>query len=624
MISASLRVLLTSVAASAVLSGSVLAQTQPQTPAQTPPPVPTAPTPHPADTVQPDPAASPEIDEEAPDEDTATAAPAAPTTPPIPAVWSPVPRDENGHSAYGLYLSGRVAMARGEGTVGAEYLAAASELVPEQPSVRDRAFAAVLLAGGLDVAARLAPPAEEASPTLVQAGVLVRAVQEFAHGRARTAHDALTATPVRTPHARAGLMIAPWVAAAAGDWTGALAQPPANADPITAMFARQNRALLLENRGQLDQAEAEFKTLVGYAQAGALFRLPYGQFLERRGRRDEALALYDAAIASGQADELLRRARMRAADGGRPVPAPTFRQGAASALINAAAQAAAERAPEFSAFYLRLAMALSPSDETRFRLGQALSRSRMTAASREVLSRIGGADASLYAAAQVQIGLSLDEDDQQDAALEAFRRAHVARPDDAGVARVLAGQMNQQERYEEALALLNGPLLNTEDQGFDVHFLRGAAYESLGRMAEAEAELWAALQKEPENATVLNYLGYLWVDQGTRVEQGAEMIARAFAAEPDNGNIQDSLGWAQYRQGQYDDAVLTLEAAVQKLPANPEINDHLGDAYWQVGRQREARFQWERVLTLDPDDDQAARARRKLEQGLEAAAGAQP
>ena len=118
---------------------------------------------------------------------------------------------------------------------------------------------------------------------------------------------------------------------------------------------------------------------------------------------------------------------------------------------------------------------------------------------------------------------------------------------------------------------------------------------------------------------------YLWVDRSLRIEEGAELIARAHAAQPDDGNIQDSLGWAQYRQGRYEAAVETLEAAVAKLPANPEINDHLGDAYWQVGREREAGFQWRRVLSLDADAEQRAAVERKLAQGLDATAdGAEP
>ena len=116
---------------------------------------------------------------------------------------------------------------------------------------------------------------------------------------------------------------------------------------------------------------------------------------------------------------------------------------------------------------------------------------------------------------------------------------------------------------------------------------------------------------------MLNYLGYLWVDKGLRVQEGAAMIARAHALEPDNGNIQDSLGWAQFKQGQYDVAVDTLEQAVDKEPANAEINDHLGDAYWKVGRQREAVWLWNRVLVLNPDDERRAEVERKIADGLD-------
>jgi tetratricopeptide (TPR) repeat protein len=551
----------------------------------------------------------------------AEAAPTAPDTdvapvPPIPEIWSPVPRDEAGRSAYGLYIAGRLALTRGEGAVGADYLAEAEALTPEQPRVRDQAFTGALLAGDLDVAARLSPPTEETSPSIGEAGKLVAAVQAFAAGDARTADARLQTAPVGAPHSRAGLFVAPWIAAAAGDWDRALAAPPTTSDALTTLFARQNRALLLENRRRYDEAEAELKGLTTYAVSGPLFRLPYGEFLERRGRRAEALALYDAAGAAGQADLGIRRARARAASGGRPPAAPSFRQGAALGLTAAAAQAVVERANEFAVVYLRLALNLEPTPEARLRLGQALARANLDAAARAALAEVGSDPADLYAAARLQLGLSLQADGQSEAALAEFETAARVQPADPLIARVLAGQLMELDRHEQALAILNGPLLNTPEQGFDIRFLRGAAYESLGRVPEAEAELWAALQAQPDNANALNYLGYLWVDSGSRVAEGAEMIARAFAAAPESGNIQDSLGWAQYRQGQYETAVETLEAAVAKEPANAEINDHLGDAYWQVGRRREAGFQWRRVLTLDPEAERRAEVEQKLERGL--------
>ena len=90
------------------------------------------------------------------------------------------------------------------------------------------------------------------------------------------------------------------------------------------------------------------------------------------------------------------------------------------------------------------------------------------------------------------------------------------------------------------------------------------------------------------------------------------MIQHAVAAEPQSGEIIDSLGWAYFRLGNYKDAVDKLETAVTLDPGIPEVNDHLGDAYWRVGRKTEAAFQWRRVLTLDPDARLKASVERKL------------
>lgn len=542
--------------------------------------------------------------------------PEEPKVTPIPAEWAPIPLNADRNSAFGLYLAGRNALTSGESAIGADYLSRVYALTPEQPRVREQAFTAALLAGDLDEAGRIAPTDPEVSPVIVQAGRLVQAVQVYVGGDARRADALLTNAPVGEPHDRAGFYVQGWIAAAAKDWDRALAMPPANFDPVSAMVARANRARLLEQRRRYDEADAEWRDLTSHAIAGALFRQPYGEFLERRGRRDDALVQYDAAITAGTADRRVIQGRERVLAKGRPPALPNFREGAAQALRTAADQMIAQRAHEFGVVYLRLAQNLSPSDNTQLLVGQTLIQGGIEPAGRAALAEVSEASPALYAAARIQTAMSLSKAGRDEEALVELRRAAAVRPDEAGVAYMLAGQLMQMERHEAALELLNGPLLNTADQGFEVHFLRGAAYESLDRDTEAEAELWAALQMQPDNPTLLNYLGYLWVDTGTRVEEGSAMIARAHAAEPKDGNIQDSLGWAQFRQGQYEAAVVNLEGAVDKEPANAEINDHLGDAYWAVGRQREAGFQWNRVLTLEVDDKRRSEVEGKLRDRL--------
>ena len=538
-----------------------------------------------------------------------------PTIEAIPQVWAPIPTDAEGRSAYGLFLSGRLALSRGEAEAAADLLSQAERLAPEQPALRDQAFTTSILAGDLDFAARVDPDSD--APAISQASALVSAVQTFVNGDARAANEALKAAPITLPHARAGALIAPWIAAEAGDWETALRAPNPTGDPIIALFGRYQRARLLEHRRRYDEAESELHALAFDTRAAPVFRSAYGAFLERRGRRDEAVAFYDSTIASGAASPGVAVARQRAIDRRRAPALESYRDSVAQALIIAAHQASAEGAHEFAVVYLRLALNLNGNPDTLYLLGQTLGEAKLDAASRAVLAQVPRDNPALYANAQIAIGLSLTEDQKLDEALTAFQAAGRAMPDDPRVAYVTAAQFVQLKRYEEALALLNGPLLDVENQAGQIRFMRGAVYESLGRIPEAEAELWAALQSQPNEPNYLNYLGYLWVDSGTRVEQGAEMIARANAAAPDNGNIQDSLGWAQYRQGQFEAAVETLELAVAKEPANAEINDHLGDAYWQVGRRREAGFQWNRVLTLEPDDERRASVERKLVEGLE-------
>ena len=108
----------------------------------------------------------------------------------------------------------------------------------------------------------------------------------------------------------------------------------------------------------------------------------------------------------------------------------------------------------------------------------------------------------------------------------------------------------------------------------------------------------------PNEAEVLNYLGYMWVIRDMNIAEAFDMIERAATISPDQGHIIDSLGWAHYVRGNYELAVQHLERAVELSPEAPTINYHLGDAYWQVGRELEARFQWERALGLDPDEDE--------------------
>jgi len=540
---------------------------------------------------------------------------AEPAEPPIPAVWAPVPVDARGQSAYGLYLSGRIAGFRGEGAEAARLIAESQQLTPEQPLLQSETFLTSLFNGDLGTVVRLTSTVE-ATPELADAGRLVSIVSALNQGDGRAAWASLNGQPLGQPFTIVGLFMAPSLAAAAGDWDTALKPVETPASDPTGLVLRLQRAQLLEGRRRYDEADAEYKALVAIPNGARLYSVDYGEFLERRGRREEALVQYRASLTGPAPDPSALDGLERAAARRRPPPAPTPRDGVADALDFASIVAGERQDHKLTAILLRLAETLRPSDMTTLRLGMALAADGQEEPARQALARVGSANDIIYAGAQYNIGLSYQREERGEEALAAFTRAQAAAPEQSRTTLAFAGQLMAMNRFEEALAVLNRAEINTPDQSADVRFLRGAALEALGRVDEAETELWTALQAHPDSPILLNHLGYLWVDSGRRVEQGAEMIARAHAAQPDDGNIQDSLGWSQYRQGQYEVAVNTLESAVAKEPANAEINDHLGDAYWQVGRRREAQWQWNRVLTLAPDAQRRAEVEQKLTSGL--------
>lgn len=566
---------------------------------------------------EPAPDAAPSIIVE-PDEDASTGPatlPIEPAAPPIPEVWSPPPFTADGQSAYGIYLSGRVASLRGQQSVGAELLARSQSMTPEQPQLGGEAFFASLFSGDLDAVVRLAPFVSE-TPLFAGAGRLASVVQALRDGDGARALATMRADSFPDPYGPVSTYLAPAVAAAGGDWDAALGPVETPVTATAGLILRAQRAQFLEARQRPAEAEAEYRAVLASADGARLFRMQYGAFLERQGRREEALQVYTAALATEAPDPRALAAIRRMRAGGRAPAAPTTRQVAADALAFAAMETSQVDIHQLSAIYLHYAAALHPDDTILLRLAESLDESHEDNAARAAYARVSTANPIIYAAAQLGLGVNLVEEDRPEEALAAFIRADAAAPNEGVVSGALANQYSNLGRFEEALAVLDRPSVNTADQSVDLRFQRGRALEQLGRIEEAEAELWAALQMAPDHPQLLNYLGYLWVDSGRRVDQGAEMIARAFAADPRNGGIQDSLGWAQYRRGQYEAAVETLEEAVAKEPASAEINDHLGDAYWQVGRIREAGWQWNRVLTLEPEPERRAEVEQKLSRGL--------
>jgi Flp pilus assembly protein TadD len=149
-------------------------------------------------------------------------------------------------------------------------------------------------------------------------------------------------------------------------------------------------------------------------------------------------------------------------------------------------------------------------------------------------------------------------------------------------------------------------------------YTRAIANERAGQWDAAEADFRKALELQPDQPMVLNYLGYSMVEQRRNLDEALGMIERAAAGQPDDGYITDSLGWVYFRLDRFEDALNPMLRAVELVPDDPILNDHLGDVLWKVGRKREAEFQWRRALSFGPAEDlDMDRVRNKLDVGLD-------
>ena len=142
-------------------------------------------------------------------------------------------------------------------------------------------------------------------------------------------------------------------------------------------------------------------------------------------------------------------------------------------------------------------------------------------------------------------------------------------------------------------------------------FQLGEAYERTRRFDEAAEQFQAVLEIQPENSTAMNYLGYMWADNGENLEQALELVRRAVALEPDNGAYVDSLGWALFRLGELEAARRQLERAKQLVPEDSTILEHLGDVYVALGDTRRAREAYENALAIN-DEENVEAVRHKL------------
>ena len=180
--------------------------------------------------------------------------------------------------------------------------------------------------------------------------------------------------------------------------------------------------------------------------------------------------------------------------------------------------------------------------------------------------------------------------------------------------------LKNNEKFKEAIPLYT-EILKQVDRDHPLYTEatdgRGVSYERIGEWTKAEKDLLASLEANPDQAYVINYLAYSWIEQGIKINASLDMLEKANKLRSNDPYITDSLGWALFKLERYKEAKNYLQLAVTLLPADPIVNDHFGDVLWKNGNKIQARYYWNYVLNLEETDkDQKKTIEKKLIKGL--------
>jgi tetratricopeptide (TPR) repeat protein len=166
------------------------------------------------------------------------------------------------------------------------------------------------------------------------------------------------------------------------------------------------------------------------------------------------------------------------------------------------------------------------------------------------------------------------------------------------------------KRYEAAVRIAREASAKFPEST-DALFRLGSSLERGGNPAEAERVFLKLLELRPNDSGTLNYLGYMWADQGVQLERAKDMLEKAVARDPRNAAYLDSLGWAYFRLGQLPVAEKNLREAYRREPADPTIEEHIGDLEARQGNTEGAIRHWEKALELKHDEPDRVREKLK-------------
>lgn len=526
-------------------------------------------------------------------------------------------------SLSGAYLAAMQADFSDDYRVSAEYYDRTLAADPDNFALMQNALVARVAIGDMAAAGPLAEKLAAAQPDSQLAALVRLAV-------ALQADDFDKAEQVLTTNAKvfnpllAGL-VSGWIEVGRENFPAATAKFDAmRANEAVAAYGQYHKALALAMAGDFVSAE---KIFAGgdngplHLTRSAL--IAHAEILAQIGREQDAVAMLNQAIDGGFPDATLISLRDRLASGQEVVfdQVTEAKDGAAEAYLTLAEALNTDQTERVALLHARLAAFIRPNlIEADLLAAELLENDQQYGLATEVLAAVPK-DSPWHVTAEIRRANTERDSGDPAAGIATLVALAESNGDQIEVQSALGDAYRANEQFPEAVAAYTRAIdLITTPQRIHwvLYYTRGVANERAGQWDAAQADLREALKLYPDQPLVLNYLGYSLLEQGTDYDEALDMIQRAVKGQPDDGYITDSLGWAYYRLGRYQDAVAPMLRAVELTPDDPVINDHLGDVLWMVGRKREADFQWHRALSFGPAEDlDMDRIRRKLDVGLD-------
>ncbi|MGI6245560.1 MAG: tetratricopeptide repeat protein [Pseudochelatococcus sp.] len=525
----------------------------------------------------------------------------------------------------GNFLAAIIAGASRNTRAAAVYFREALANDPRNPELRERGFVAFLANGTLPEAVSLARDIARGDRNngLAQLVLGVDALRKKQYVTARRFFN-------RGGRGQAADITATLLNA--WSWAGSKNFPEAvgtvdnlTGESIYNVFRDFHAGLIATLLGSTRQGEERLRAAHG--AEGTTLRVvdAFGRILSHRGKQDEAKAVYEKFDSLLPRHPVVRQALRELAAGRKLSPLVTTpQQGAAEVLYGLGAAGNGQGDEVAALIYLNLALHLDPDHAlASMTRGDLLTRLKQHEAAIDAFDKVP-AKSPLRTSADIQIAGALNALERHDDAIAYLKKVLERQPDDVDVLSALGGIQQARKLFTESAATYTRAIeqvSNPDSSHWMLYYFRGVAYERAKEWPKAEADLKKALELGGENmgsdrALVLNYLGYSWVDRNQNIDEAFDMLKRAVELKPRDGYIADSLAWAYYKLGRYEEAVKELERAIELKPSESVINDHLGDAYWRVGRRIEAVFQWNHARDLDPEPEELPRILDKIRNGL--------